>query len=126
MVPGTTIQFQNTDNTQQSIDYLVTATTPLANSVQYSVTLEGTGVQGEPPVGSPCAMTAAVPVPKPTQYIEEVGGFSAQPSFANAVGLKEVGGVLVPGSESNTYGLRITFQPMSTSSEWDLIRGGDL
>lgn len=76
---------------------------------------------GEINVLDPVTITATIPVPDPTQYVEIAGHWPAnQPSFATLTGVLEFDGVdqSLPNS---AFGVDFKFQRANISPDWDPV-----
>ena len=126
IIAGSTIQFVNTNNTAQSVTYYVNTTTPGVGFVTYSVVRTDTGAGGEPPVGAICTMSADVPVPQNTDYVEIPNHWPTnQPAFAAVTGVLELSGVPQTRPDS-AFGVRIDFQPAEVSEDWEFMAFTDI
>ena len=125
-IPGTSIQFVSTDDPNQSVAYYVDVTTPGTNAVVYNVTRSSTGIAGEPDVSDICTMTATVPVPQSTKYVQRAGYWPSNPTtFASHRGLLRLSGVDQPVPD-DAFGVRVEFQEATTSLDWDYMAYSDL
>ena len=126
IIAGSDIQFVSTDDPNQSVSYHVNATTEFVTYVEYAVTRASTGIAGEPDVNDICTMTATVPVPQSTKYVELPNYWPTnQPSFATVNGLQKLSGVdqTVPDT---AFGIRVHFQEATISEDWDYMAYSDL
>jgi hypothetical protein len=90
--------------------------------VEYAVELTGTGAGGAPGAGQPTTMTATIPVPQATKYVE-LAAQVPTPAWATVTGYLAFDGVDQGGS-ANTYGVDLIFEPAVISPDWDVMSFG--
>lgn len=106
-------------------DYLAYRTTGAAidggTYWEYPVTFLESGGSGVTQ-GNPVDISAAEPIPSPTEYVE-IPDFwlTGQPSWATVQGVLSFDDAPQANVENNAYGVDIAFTPGSISADWDLV-----
>jgi hypothetical protein len=121
VIQNSTISLVQTDNTGNVTTYQVRTVIDQGTYMEYGVTLQ-TETGGGPAVGSVTTVDFAIPIALPTEYAEEVGGFSAIPSWASSVEASLFfDGVNQGVPTTNAYGTDILFEPAQVSEDWDIV-----
>ena len=120
---GSTIQFVQTDNTLKSLDYRVEGSPiDFPAYVQYITSLIGAGPAGGPDILSVTTMTADVPVPAGTDYVDLAAVWPAGfPTWGTVVPTLQFDGVDQSPAADIAYGVALTFEPAAVSPDWDLL-----
>lgn len=122
IIVGSTVTFVNTANTNQSMTWRVDAAPTDAGSYILfdNVSYEGDGPAGQPPTSATCTMTANVPVPANTKYVEQIGGNPTH-TWGSSVGVLLHNGSVVTGRESDAFGVRVLTRTWTKSADWDVM-----
>jgi hypothetical protein len=88
---------------------------------EFEVVLVDTGVGGNVVAGDNVIIKATIPTPASTDYVENVGYFTAnQPSnFATVQGVLQLGSS-APVISDNAYGADFKLEFLEPSDDWDL------
>jgi len=77
---------------------------------------------GGPTILETSTLTATIPIPQSTEYIEIVDYWlTNEPSWATIEGILEYNGVVQSGVTDNAYGVDIGFTAAYLSPDWDII-----
>jgi hypothetical protein len=66
-------------------------------------------------------MTATVPIPLPTEYVDLAGQWTVDPAFAAIEGFKRYDGVVQGGQADTGFGVDIQFQQGVASDDWEMV-----
>ena len=109
-----------TANVAHTVSYRVTSVTDSGLFMTYGVVLQDeTG--GGPDSGSVCTLDINIPIPLPTEYVEEAAYWPANnPTWATVTSKLTYNGV-DQGVSDSAFGVDLEFQPAIASEDWDIV-----
>lgn len=121
VLPNTIIRVSNNADLTQYSEYLVVIINDAGAFREFEVVLVDTGVGGNVVAGDNVIIKATIPTPASTDYVENVGYFTAnQPSnFATVQGVLQLGSS-APVISDNAYGADFKLEFLEPSDDWDL------